>query len=148
MTLVELLIILVMIGLVLAASVPAMRSTLQGFRHNNSVGMVTSRMFLTRQMAVREKVPHVVTLDVANRQFSIFSDDDEDGVQDVGEDTLGPYQLDTDVRLVNVDWAGAQMTFFPNGRASQTGDLQVVDGGGRTKTIRVRSLTGNTEVLP
>jgi hypothetical protein len=40
------------------------------------------------------------------------------------------------------------MTFFPNGRTSQTGDVRIVDGRGRAKTIRVHSTTGNAEVLP
>jgi hypothetical protein len=40
------------------------------------------------------------------------------------------------------------MSFFANGSASQTGDIRIVDTRGRTKTLRVSSITGNVEVLP
>ena len=148
MTLVELLIVLAMMGLVLAASLPNIRSTVAGFRHNSEVSQLTSRLFLSRQMAVREKQPYIMTLDTANGRYTIFEDTDGDGIQDAGETTLGPYAMDVGMNLVNVSWAGSRMTFFPNGRTSQSGDIQVVADGGQTKTIRVNSTTGNAEVLP
>jgi prepilin-type N-terminal cleavage/methylation domain-containing protein len=148
MTMLELTIGIVIAGIVLAASTPALRSMLGGYQHRNSVTEISSRMFLTRQMAVREKRPYVVRIDDAAMEFLVFEDADGDGVLDGGERTLGPYALAEGISLQNVDWADDQLTFFPNGAASQTGDLRVVDGRGRTKTIRVSSITGNTEVLP
>jgi Tfp pilus assembly protein FimT len=148
MTLLELLITVTVLGMVLAASIPSLRSTVEGYRFNADVNEMTSKMFLTRQLAVREKVPYVVTLAPTNDRFTIFEDRDADGVQDAGEKTLGPYLMDVGVSLLNVNWGGNRMTFRPNGTTSQTGDVQIVDGRGRSKTIRINTMTGNTEVLP
>jgi len=148
MTLTELLVGMLIMGIVLAASLPGFRSMMYGHRHNASIGQVTSRIFLTRQMAVRDRSPYVMTLDVANSQYSVFQDNDGDGVQDAGETGLGPWSLNDGVVLQNVSWAGAQMSFFANGSASQTGDIRIVDTRGRSKTLRVSSITGNVEVLP
>jgi Tfp pilus assembly protein FimT len=139
---------LIVSGLVLAAALPAFRSIHDGYRHRNSIMEITTRMFLTRQMAVREKTPFVVNLDVPNSWFWIFQDRNGNGNLDAGEDTLGPYLMEEGVQLQNISWANGQVTFFPNGSASQTSDLRVLDNKGRTKTIRVSSISGNTEVLP
>lgn len=148
MTLIELLVAMLILGIVLAASLPGFRSMMYGHRHSASVGQVTSRIFLTRQMAVRDRTPYVMTLDVANSRYSVFQDNDGDGVFDAGETALGPWSLNTGVVLQNVSWAGARMTFLTNGSTSQTGDIRIVDTRGRSKTIRVSSITGNVEVLP
>jgi type II secretory pathway pseudopilin PulG len=146
MTILELLIGILVAGMALSASLPAFRAMLDGYNHRNSVLAVTSRMFLTRQMAVREKRPFVVEIEASG--FSAFRDDDGDGLLDAGEETLGPWEMSSGVSIENVSWPDGGLTFFPNGGASQTADLRVVDGKGRSETVRVSSITGNTEVLP
>lgn len=147
-SLTELMIAMAIFGLVLAASLPGFRSMMEGHRHSASVGQVTSRLFLTRQMAVRDRQNYVIALDLVNSQYTVFRDTDADGVQDGGETVLGPWSLRDDVSLQNVSWTGAQMTFFPNGSASETADIRINDTSGRSRTIRVSSITGNAEVLP
>jgi hypothetical protein len=119
---------------------------LDGYSHRNSVTALTARMFMTRQMAVREKARFVVELD--NDGFTVFRDEDGDEILDGDEEQLGPYAMSEGVQIQNVSWPNGRLTFFPNGAASQTADLRIVDGKGRAKTIRVSSITGNTEVLP
>ncbi len=148
MTLIELLVGVAIMGIVLAASLPGFRSMMYGHRHKASIGQVTSRIFLTRQMAVRDRTPYVMTLDVANSQYSVFQDSDNDGVLDAGETALGPWSLYDGVTLVNVSWGGDQMSFFANGSTSQTADIRLDDNRGRSRTIRISSITGNAEVLP
>jgi len=148
LTLMELLVGIGIMAIVLAASLPGFRSMMEGHRHASSVGSLTSRMFMTRQMAVRDRQEYVLTVNPVAASFAAFRDTNSNGVRDAGETALGPWALDTDVQLQNIDWAGNQMTFFPNGTTSQTGDLRVFDAKGHTKTIRVSSVTGNVEVLP
>lgn len=148
LTVMELLVGIGVMGIILAASLPGYRSMMEGHRHTSSVGQLTSRMFMTRQMSVRDRRPYVLTVNPVNATFSSFRDANSNGAFDAGETVLGPWTLDTDVSLQNIDWAGAQMTFFPNGTTSQTGNLRVFDAKGHTKTIRVSSITGNVEVLP
>ena len=148
MTLIELAVGLAIFGLVMAASLPGFRAMMDGYRHSASVGQVTSRMFLTRQMAVRDHSNYIMTLDLVNSRYSVFNDRNANGVRDVAETALGPWSLRDGCRLQNVNWAGGQMTFLPNGSTSQTADLRVIDVKGRSRTVRVSSITGNTEVLP
>jgi prepilin-type N-terminal cleavage/methylation domain-containing protein len=147
-TLVELMIGIVMSGIILAAVLPGFRSMMEGYRHRNSVGEMTSRMYLVRQMAVRDHENYVMTVNPGAATFAAFCDANANGIADAGETQLGPWPLDTGISLQNLSWAGNRMTFFPNGTTSQTGDLRVFDGKGRSKQIRVSSLTGNVEVLP
>jgi Tfp pilus assembly protein FimT len=148
MTIVELLITLAMFAIVLAAAMPGFRSIMEGNRHRAAVSQLTSRMYLVRQMAVRDREDYVMTVDPVNARFSAFRDSNGNGVADAGETQHGPWTFEVDVSLQNLDWAGNQMTFFPDGTTSQTGDVRIFDGKGRTKTVRVSSLTGNVEVLP
>ena len=144
----ELLVGIGVMGIILAASLPGYRSMMEGHRHSSSVSQLTGRMFLTRQMAVRDRQNYVLTVNPGASTFAAFRDTNANGAQDAGETALGPWNLYTDVSLQNVDWGGNQMIFFPNGTTSQTGDLRVFDAKGHTKTIRVSSITGNVEVLP
>jgi type IV fimbrial biogenesis protein FimT len=147
-TVIELMVMLTVAGIILAVSLPAFNNMLAGFRHSGTVNEATSQLFRVRQMAVREKIPYVVRIDTVNDRFSAFGDANGNGVADPGENVVGPWLADTDVSLVNVSWIGNQVTYFPNGRASQTADFRVVDAHGRTKTVRLSSITGNAEVLP
>lgn len=147
-TLVELMVGIVMAGIVLAAALPGFRAMLDGYRHRSSISQMTSRMFMVRQLAVRDRQNYVMTVNPVAATFAAFRDTNNNGVADAGESQLGPWPLDTGVQLQNVDWAGNRMTFFPNGTTSQTGDLRLLDGKGRSKLIRLSSLTGNVEVLP
>ena len=147
-SLLELLVMLAVIGIALAITLPGFRSMMESQRHQGTVSQVTSRLFLSRQMAVREKLPYVVTLDPGNLSLSVFEDADSDGVRDAGERFLGPFMLADGNRFINVGWVNSAITFLPNGSASQTGDIRLINGRGRTSTIRVSAITGNTEVLP
>ena len=147
-TLPELLVGLAILGITLAASMPGIRSMFDGYSHSSSVSLVTGRIGLARQMAVRDKVNYRITLDTTNRMMTLLRDDDGDGVFEGGERVLGPYEMGLDINLVNVDWDDDQLTFFPNGSASQSGEIQVTSNRGRSKTVRVSSITGNVEVLP
>lgn len=148
MSLIDMLVAMIILGLVLAVSLPGLNSMKEGYRHKGSLDRVTSRIFLTRQMAVRDKFPYVLGLDVPNRRLTAFGDVNSNGIRDGGEALLGPWTMYDGVSLLNVSWPGGALTFFPNGRASQTADMQVVDDYGRSRTVRVSAITGNAEVLP
>ncbi len=147
-TITELAVMLVVFGLVLAASLPSLRSIREGYTHRNAVDSIKTRLVMTRGLAVSSKIPHVVTVDPATSRLNVFEDKDEDGIFDAGERQYGPYEVDPGVNLVNLDWDQNQITFRPDGTASKTGSLQVQNGGGRSRTIRVSSMTGSAQVLP
>ncbi|NNE44601.1 MAG: hypothetical protein HKN12_10355 [Gemmatimonadetes bacterium] len=140
--------VLIIMGLVAAIAIPGFRSMMDGYRHRGSVDAVTGKLFMTRQLAIRNKSPYVVALDAVNRQITGFLDQNGNGVQDAGDTAINPVQMYDGVQLNNVDWPAARLMFFPNGRASATSDLTVTDNDGRIKTIRVSSITGTSQVLP
>jgi Tfp pilus assembly protein FimT len=147
MTVLELAVMLGVFGIVLAVSAPSLHSILEGYRHRNAVDSVKTRLVITRGLAVGSKVPHVLTVDPATSRMYVFADTDADGIFDAGEKRLGPFDMDPGVHLVNVDWAQNQISFRPDGTASQTGSLRVQDDDGRSKTIRVSSMTGSAQVV-
>jgi Tfp pilus assembly protein FimT len=146
-TVTELAVMLSVFGIVLAASMPSLHSILEGYRHRNAVDSVKTRLVITRGLAVNSKTPYVVTVDPATSRLYVFADVDADGIYDAGERKLGPFEVDPGISVVNVDWAANQISFRPDGTASQTGSLRVEDDDGRSKTIRVSSMTGSAQVL-
>jgi Tfp pilus assembly protein FimT len=144
----ELLIVIGMIGIVLAASLPSFRSMLSGYRHRSAATRLTGHMSLARQLAVRDATPYVFIIDDVNSRYQMFQDTDGDGVADAGEQQYGPYATDGDIRLINVSIAGNQVTFLSSGSATQTGDIRIVDAHNHDKTVRLSAITGNVEILP
>jgi Tfp pilus assembly protein FimT len=147
-TTMELLVVVGVLGLILAASLPSFRSMYSGYRHKSAATRMTGHMTLTRQMAVRDATPYVFVLDPPNSRYSMFQDTDRDGVPDAGERAFGPYATDADIRLINVSIAGNRVTFLTNGAASQGGDVRIIDAHNHDKTIRLSAITGNAEILP
>jgi Tfp pilus assembly protein FimT len=147
-TTMELLVVIGILGLALAASLPSFRSMYDGYRHRSATTRLTSHLALARQMAVRDATPYVFIVDPPNSRYRMFQDSDGDGTQDAGERAYGPYTTDAGIRLINVSLTGNQVTFLSSGAASQSGDLRIVDGHSHDKTIRLSAITGNVEILP
>lgn len=144
----ELLVVIGIFGIVLAASLPSFRSMYNGYRHRSATTRLTGHMTLAREMAVRDATPYVFVVDPPNSRYRMFQDTDRDGVQDAGERAYGPYTTDVGIRIINVSLAGNQVSFLSSGAASGGGDLRVVDGHNHDKTIRLSAITGNVEILP
>jgi prepilin-type N-terminal cleavage/methylation domain-containing protein len=140
-SLIETMIVLVVIGLTLAAGTPFVR----GYMHSRGIGEaandLVSQLDLARNRAIAENNPYRVLFDspVAG-QYRVHDDDDGNGSIDEGEALYGPFTLPGSVAFDDIDVGGTSfVTFEPSGMLAvgQGGQIILTDDRGRSKTLEV-----------
>jgi prepilin-type N-terminal cleavage/methylation domain-containing protein len=145
-TVIELVVVLVIFGIVVAASTPVIREALQSFEYQNTIHEISSRLFTARQLAVRHGAPSHFVVDPDNATYMVFTDEDRDGQPDANETQLGPYSLGDVLSFQDVQLPQNRVVFLPNGTVEEGGSLRLVDARGRSRLITVNSTTGAVEV--
>jgi type II secretion system protein H len=141
-SLVELMVVVVIMGLALAASVPALREHTEDVNLTKGAREVEGSLKLARTRAVSSNTPVVVVFDIEDNTFFLFQDDDGDGNQDSGETTSGTYQVPNKVTLGDVSFAQNKVTFQPSGAASQSGSVELVNTRNLAQRIDLTAATG------
>jgi type II secretory pathway pseudopilin PulG len=145
----DLAIVLVMIGITLAASVPALTKLSQSNRLVNTADQLAGHLRLARQKAVARGVPHIVFWDEATQQYVIVVDQNRNGLPDVSEPFEGPFLMPDGVHLANSPSEGftsSLLSFTPGGAASESGTMVVSNDRGDAKRLSVLAPTGNVRV--
>jgi len=148
-TAVELMIVMVLMGLVLAASLPGFQKLLKSDNLAEGGREFASNIRLARQMAVAEGIPYILTWDDAAESYSITKDEDQNGVVDAGEPTRGPYVMPQGVTLANAGnggFAASQVILNPNGSASETGSLRLTNDRGQVLRLTLLGPTAQVEI--
>jgi prepilin-type N-terminal cleavage/methylation domain-containing protein len=147
-TLVEMMIVVVVLGLALAAGVPYMGGYLRSKQLQDSVESMASRFEYARSRAVAERNPYQIFLnDPHDGEYRILDDDDGDGSVDAGEAIFGPYALPAGVTISSIDLSGDGLEFRPSGmlHAGQGGTITLGDSQDRQSTLEVYA-SGLTQV--
>ena len=104
---------------------------------------------MARQSAVGEGIPRIVVWDPEARAYSVVRDDNEDGVAQTGEPTVGPFTLREGVNLDNsaIDgFSSNQIVFNANGTASETGTIVLSKVDGFAVELTVLAPTGQVRL--
>jgi type IV fimbrial biogenesis protein FimT len=140
-SLIEVMIVLVVLGLALAAGVPYMGGYLRSKQLDDSLESMSARLEWARSRAVSERNPYQVFLNDPNDgEYRILDDDDGDGNVDMGETVLGPFMLPSGVTFQSIDLlGGGGLEFRPSGmlRAGQGGTITLSDCEERTRMLEV-----------
>ena len=140
-TLLEVMIVVSVLGLALAAGTPYMSGYLQSKNLQNSVTELASRFNLARSRAVTEHNSYRVVLNQpADGEYLVHDDDNNDGSIDGGESVMGPFMLPAGVQFHSVDLLdGDEVSFVPSGMLSpgQGGSVTLADDQGRLITLEV-----------
>lgn len=134
-TLIELVMVMVLIGLMVAISAP--RIDIMGYRANTAIQMVGTTVLTAQRQALTQQHNVIVRFDTANLRLRVHQDRDNDGVVDAGEQVRavplgesivfgrgdapargGLTQAVSFVRTSNGDQA---VTFHRDGSASEAG---------------------------
>jgi type II secretion system protein H len=138
----ELLVVIIIGGILIAASIPALKQHTQTARLKQASDEVAGTLKLARQRAVATGNPVVVVFDMANNNFLLYEDEDEDGTQDSGETQSGPYDVPNSVLLGAVRFSNAEVTFSARGSASETGSVVLMNSRMKVQRIDVSAPTG------
>lgn len=144
-TVIEVMVITLIVGLVLAASLPAFRNLIQSNDLHSGSEEFAARLRLARQSAVAEGVPYIVQWNSGNATYTIGHDDNGNGQLDAGEITLGPVSLPSTLSLSNSGgnpFSSDQVTFTPDGQASETGTVVLQNVRGASVNLSVLAPTG------
>jgi type II secretion system protein H len=141
-SIVELMVVVVIMTIVLAASIPALRQHTENVNLTKGAREVEGTLKLARTRAVSTNTPVVVVFDTDSGTFFLFQDDDGDGNHDSGETSSGVYETPKKVVLGDVSFARNTVTFRPTGAASETGSVELVNTRNLAQRVDLTAATG------
>ena len=148
-SLIDLAIVMMIIGITLAASIPAISKLGQTNSLMNSTEMVAGHLRLARQKAVARGVPHILAWDEDTQQYVIVTDQNGNGVPDSTESREGPFTLPHGITLHNSTTQGFTanlLTFSPGGSASESGTVILSNNRGDARNLSVLAPTGHVRI--
>jgi type II secretion system protein H len=141
-SIVELMVVVVIMTIVLAASIPALRQHSENLNLTKGATEVEGTLKLARARAVSSNRPVVVVFDVNDGTYFLFQDDNGDGNHDSGETQSGVYEMPNKVTLGTVSFARNTVTFEPSGAASETGSVELVNTRHLAQRVDLTAATG------
>ena len=142
-TLIELLIVGVIIGLVAAMAVPRFQTAYEQMQIKSANRGLTSSIRLARSYSISEKTPYGIYFDGASVTFTLFKDvvNVGAGTYEVGDSVIRVDTLPMEFDILSTDCTGDVIAFRPNGSA-------VFAGGGNIYTMafldEFTSMTSNS----
>ena len=133
---IELLTVIAIIGIVAAIVLPNVVGWLPRYRLNSGAEDIHSTLQLARLGAIKENAIATVTFDTANHSY----------LASIGGRTLRRGKMPAGIRIDSVTSPASQVRFDSRGLANDsTGDIQVKNTEGGSKTIRV-NIVGNASI--
>lgn len=139
---IELMVVVIIMTAVLAASIPALRSHGESIDLRRAADDVAGTLKMARHRAVATNRPVIVVFDGNTGTFYAFEDSDDDGVYDTGETRSGTYSTSKKVDIASIGFTNNVVTFNPNGSASESGAVVVVNTKQRALRVDLTAATG------
>jgi len=139
---IELMVVVVIMTIVFAASIPALKQHRENINLTKGSRELESSLKLARTRAVSINNSVVVVFDTDASTYLLFEDTDDDGNQDAGETSSGPFEVPKKVAIGSVSFARNAVTFTPSGAASETGTVVLVNTRNLAQRIDLTAATG------
>ena len=151
LTMMELMIVAVIIGLVASMVVPEFAGAVQKIRWRSMSSNMVSALRLARSSAIAKQVQHGVDIDFENRRITVFKDlvNPSSFSFDPGDSVVSVDSIATELDYLFVTPSNRAICFLPNGRAADwvyimgskfSGDLY------QTVSISVLPATGRVSI--
>lgn len=141
-TLTEVMVVTLVLGLTLAASVPSFSRFMQSSNLDSASKQVAGHMKLARSTAIAEGVPYLVQWSNSNWYF-LIKDNSEDGNYNSGEPYSGPFWFPKGITAQNSQgFTNINIGFLPNGTVNQQVSWELVNKRGDIITMTLLSSTG------
>jgi type II secretion system protein H len=139
---IELMVVVIIMTAVLAASIPALRSHGESIDLRRAADDVAGTLKMARHRAVAANRPVIVIFDGDAGTFYAFEDSDDDGIYDTGETKSGTYSTSKQVDIAAIGFTNDKVTFNPNGSASESAAVVVVNTKQRALRVDLTAATG------
>lgn len=135
-TLVEIAIVMVIMGIIMAIAMPNMQRTLDSYRVKSAAAEVAVAIRYAQQESVTREVRHSVKFDTDYNNYSVER-------LDGGHwETLETSSLPLGVRLDNTTFDDNRLSFEPQGRPSGAGAVYLKGGSGQSRRVTVNEAGG------
>jgi Tfp pilus assembly protein FimT len=144
-TLVELMAGIVVFGILIAASLPSFRKYMATQLVEGTVNRFAVNLRLARQKAATEGNSYLFSFDPMANTYQILDDDNNNRAADAGEMVHGPFTIPAELTVTNgpgVPFPGDTLLFYPNGTASNSGEVTVSNTMGFSRILSVVRSTG------
>ena len=151
-TLVELLVVIALIAILAAISVPFLGRAISKSDLNKETDFIAGTIMTSRIKAMEKSFPFRLDFDTSNMLFSCFGDKNSNGIKDDGEEVLGPFRLENRILF------GSEISKGPNNTQVPEDGISLVDnsltfnilGSSNAGTIYLknRSRTTAIRVMP
>lgn len=144
-SMVEIMVVTLVVGITLAASVPAFSRFMRSSSLQGTAEQVEGHIKLARQRAISESVPNILVFDFDKQEYSIVTDTNGDEDVDGGEPVMGPFTLPSQVTLKNGTVGGFVndvLVLRPDGTANQSGVIRLMNDRRQLMLLTVLAPTG------
>lgn len=149
MTLIELMIVVVIIGVLAALTVPNWFAALPKIRTKSQCRDIVSAMREARSLAVANKSPYGVKFNYSNSEITLFSDtDDPDSrIMTESDSVIATTDVSIDVLLCYDTFNNSTIIFYPDGSASTSGQVCIAsDDYQHIYSVNVLASTGRVKM--
>jgi len=150
-TLMELVIVAVVVGVMAALAVPSFLNYSSKMEAKSAARDIVSTLRMARSKAISERVQYGIFFDAANRRYIFFKDKVNPASllyePIAGDSAINVDTLDRDINYGGNTFTNTTVVFKTDGGASSSGEMQIVPGsGGFTYTINVLASTGRVKL--
>lgn len=139
----ELMIVVSIMGLMIAVSVPAFGKFMQSWRLQGDAGEVAASLRHARAIAVSKNIDVIFIFDQTTGEYFYHQDANGSGTADAGEITSPMRDLSPGVTIDEYTMGQQWITFGPKGNTPDGGTIILRNGRDATRMIRIFSGTGN-----
>jgi Tfp pilus assembly protein FimT len=142
----ETMVVLLVVGITLAASIPSFSKLLRSNNLLASGDKIVEEFRLMRQKSVAEGVPYLVTL--SSGYYYTVRDTNGDGTYSSGETYWGPFYMPKGAYIASLSngFTSTWIQFLPNGSSNQGGDINMYNDRGQDLTLTLLRPTGQVFV--
>ena len=142
----EVMIVMLVMGLTLAAGVPAFGRFTQTARLDGAARQFAGHLRLARQQAVSEGTPYLFLWSNSTCYY-LIKDSDRNGYYSYGDSYVGPYWLPTGIYPQNATgFTSSYFTLSPNGSCNQSGSVELTNDRGTFITLTLLGPTGQVQI--
>ncbi len=147
-TLMELVIVAVIIGVMSALAVPSFLNYTTKLEAKSTARDIVSALRLARSKAISERVKYGIFFDAGNKRYTFFKEKTGNEQYDGGGDSLiSQINLEPDVNYGGNTFTNTTVVFRTDGGASTSGDMQILPAsGGFTYNINILQSTGRVKL--
>lgn len=145
-SLVELMVVVGIMGLLMAAAVPGIQRYLRSWRVNGEASTMAMMMRAARSTAVNKNIDVVFVFDQSVGEYFYVQDADGDGTADVNELQSGTHEIAKGIAIESFTTPQQWITFSPRGSTADGGTITIQNQYDYARTIQIFSGTGNVIV--